>query len=175
METQPLCFLCALHTKGQVLLATAFPDGCTQHRGRRCAGRGNSCLTAGDEVCSESWGMHRSCAEVHNSPDTWNWGGVGSLCILVFLQHAETLGRERGEAIFAIPLNCLPCTLMSLCWWAFMWAVTATREAAASVFSCVFLPSELAVLFWCVFNRLSPEQQCRPILIRRICFPPVSS
>lgn len=98
-----------------------------------------------------------------------------SLCILGFPQHAVTLGRKGGVAVSGMPLNCLPCTLFFLCGWAFVWAVTATREAAASVFSCVFLPPELVVLFWCVFNRPSPERQCRPILTRRICFPPASS
>jgi len=34
-----------------------------------------------------------------------------------------------------------------------MWAVTATREAAASVVSCVFLPAELALPVWCVLDR----------------------
>lgn len=103
---------CSLHTEGQVLLAAAFPVGCSQHRTRRCAGRGDSCLAAGDEVCSEDWSRYKVMQKHSVVPTLQTALARGkSLCILGFLQHAATLGRKRGVAVFSKPLNCLPCTL----------------------------------------------------------------
>lgn len=94
---------CSLHTEGQVLAGPSLLAVDSTEQG---GVQEMIPVTAGHEVRSESWSRYRSHAELQTALARGE-----SLCILGFLQHAATLGRKRGVAVFSKPLNCLPCTL----------------------------------------------------------------